>query len=143
MEFESCWERIVSNTNIRNLSQLADIVGTTQPTVTKKKQKKVFPVEWAYLIGQEYNLLTEWILKGEGPKRLEKTYRLEAKKEYRNPFMNEIDEWLYEISKDDPRKPIWFEIEFESKFELFKEWKQKREQDESEGYKFGASQNAA
>ncbi|MCI5146940.1 MAG: hypothetical protein D3923_15810, partial [Candidatus Electrothrix sp. AR3] len=70
MKFKIVWERIQKETDIENISQLSRIVGKTQPTVSaKKNQGKEFPIEWAYLVGERYNLVTKWILTGEGPKK--------------------------------------------------------------------------
>ena len=62
--FSEVFERIRRETDIKNTVQLAKIVGFAQPTVSKKKKLKKFPVEWAYTIGQKYGILTEWIMKG-------------------------------------------------------------------------------
>jgi hypothetical protein len=77
MVFEEIWGRITSETEIKNLTELGRIVGSTQQYVSKKKKKDEFPVRWAYTVAKKYNLLTEWILTGEGPKSIEeRVYRL-------------------------------------------------------------------
>lgn len=70
MEFISVWKRLKENLRIKNYSELAEIIGVSASNVSKKKQKNEFPANWAFLIGKKYNLSTEWILTGLGPKVL-------------------------------------------------------------------------
>jgi hypothetical protein len=70
MSFLSVWQRILEETDIKKLNELAEIVETTQPYISRKKKQDDFPVEWAYKVGRKYNLLTEWLLTGEGPKKI-------------------------------------------------------------------------
>lgn len=68
--FDEIWGRIKSETQVKSMVSLAKTAGTTQQNVSKKKKEKKFPIEWAYKVGRKYGLLTEWIMTGEGPKRL-------------------------------------------------------------------------
>jgi len=102
------------------MSQLAEIVGVTTSSVTKKKQQNIFPVEWAFLIGRKYDVLTEWILLGIEPKRLTAEKNENFKEEdsnneevevvecYRNrKFIKRvpiIKGGLYEVDPLNPRK---------------------------------------
>jgi len=70
MNFINIWNRIQASTGIKNLNELSEIVGTSQPTVSRTKKEGQFPVDWAYKIGRKYNLLTEWIMTGTGPMRI-------------------------------------------------------------------------
>jgi hypothetical protein len=87
MDFATVWARIKDSTDIKNISQLAVIIGKTQPTVSaKQSQKKEFPIEWAYLVGKKYDLSLDWLLTGEEP------IRAEAAREPKNSFVLLIDE---------------------------------------------------
>lgn len=133
--FDEIWERIKSETNLSSFKDLGEIIGRTGPAVSGAKAKNEFPPGWAYLVGKKFGLITEWIMTGEGPKRL-------AEREGMNPFLVEVNEWLIEEVKRNPKQEIWFEVEFEKKFQEFKEWKRKRDQGESGGNSFPSSKVA-
>lgn len=122
MDFSKVWERVRKEAGIKNMSQLAQIIGKTHQTVSAKKaQGKEFPIEWAYLVAKEYNLSTDWILTGEGDKHVE------GKAEPKNKFIIRLEAWLNYLTARDPRKEIWFECEIERHFPEFKEWEEKKE----------------
>lgn len=70
MKFLDVWDRIKKETPLRSLNDLAILAETSQPNVSRQKKEGVFPPGWAYAVGKQYGLLTEWIMSGEGPKRL-------------------------------------------------------------------------
>ena len=121
MDFNSCWERVKGNTDLKTLEQLAEIAGTTQPNVSKKKNKGIFPADWAYLVGRKYGLLTEWIMTGEGPKKLS-----DIKRSNNFDFLLEIDEWLAELVAEEPFREDWFRGVFIDSFKQFAEWRFKK-----------------
>ncbi|KAB2891600.1 MAG: bacteriophage CI repressor [Desulfobulbaceae bacterium] len=123
MSFSSIWKRILEETDIKNLSELAGIVGTTQPYVSRKKKNDEFPVEWAFKVAEKYNLLVEWLFYGRGPRRLS-----DASSTFNQSFLKEIDEWLSEFIAAEPNRKEWFECSFEDCFPLFKEWRKFRTQ---------------
>jgi predicted transcriptional regulator len=134
-EFNEIWARIKAETNLKSLQSLANIVKISQPAVSEMKGKGKFPPGWAYLVGKEFGLLTEWIMTGEGPKRLSDRQEI-------NPILVEVNEWLKEEVRKNPKKGIWFEVEFGEKFQEFSEWKRKRDQGESGGDIFPSSKVA-
>ena len=122
MSFLQIWERVTAETDIKKLNELADLVGTTQQYVSRKKSKNEFSVEWAYKIAQKYDLLTEWLMTGKGPKRLSD----EKSEVLSHPILLEIDEWLAGLVVEKPEATSWFTFEFESKFPMFSEWKKRK-----------------
>ena len=68
LNFSEIWNRISCETDIKNYSQLAQLIGISQQSVSSAKRKNRFPINWAYNVAKKYNLLTEWILTGKGPK---------------------------------------------------------------------------
>lgn len=94
--FDKIWERVKSETQVKNMLNLARTVGTTQQNVSKKKKENKFPVEWAYKVAQQYGLLTEWIMNGEGPKRLKDVVDPSDQEEQNTGI---IEEWVQEIRK--------------------------------------------
>lgn len=122
MIFSKVWERIRKEAGIKNISQLAQIVGKTHQTISAKKaQGKEFPIEWAYLVAKKYNLSTDWILTGEGDKHVE------GKTGPENKFILRLEAWLNELKAGDPRKEYWFQCEIERTFPEFKEWEEQRQ----------------
>ena len=121
MNFADVWARIKKETHIKNLTQLAEIVGKTQQAVSAVKGKgKEFPVEWAYIVGKKYDISLDWLLTGEEP------VRAGTAKEPKSSFVLLIDEWLYEMKREDPGREEWFRCNFEDCFPSFKSWAQRK-----------------
>ena len=68
--FFEIWARINGETPIKNFTQLAEVVESSKQSVSRKKNEDEFPVEWAFKVSQKFNVNTDWIMSGEGPKRL-------------------------------------------------------------------------
>ncbi|MCI5165860.1 MAG: hypothetical protein D3903_07140 [Candidatus Electrothrix sp. GM3_4] len=117
--FTEAWERIRSETEVRNFKELGKVIGITQPGISGRKKTGNFPIEWAYLIGKKYNLSTEWVLTGKGSKR-----KIEPPKE--KTYIDILGVWLDEYALPDARNRAIFEVKLESTFPEFKEWLDKR-----------------
>lgn len=116
MLFDEIFTRVKNETKIRNISELAEFLGTSQPYVSRRKSLNDFSVKWAYQIAIEYGLSTEWIMTGKGPKKLGTTIYLS------NEYLLLLEEWLNELKLNDPRKEYWFQCNIEEAFPGFKEW---------------------
>ena len=116
--FEEALARIKAEVGIKTLSGLAEIVGSSQQYVSKKSKESEFPVQWAYLVGKKYGLLTEWIMTGEGPKRIEEKGR--------SAFLVELEGWAKEVSESENLK--WLENQIENQFPDFKRWREEKTQ---------------
>lgn len=68
-DFDQIWQRLQFVTTMKNLSQLALILGIKQPTISKAKKHGEFPLKWALCIAKVYFLNTDWVLYGSGPIR--------------------------------------------------------------------------
>lgn len=88
-------------------------------------KKGVFPIKWAYTIGVKYNLSTDWIITGNGPKK--KNERPKKK------FLLLVDQWLNIISKNDPGRDEWFKYHFMDSFPSLKGWFEEQEAAEKGG----------
>lgn len=119
--FDSVWHRVQEATNIRTITELSEVVGVSQPNVSKRKKEGLFPEEWAYRVGSKYNVLTEWVLTGKGPKRLEHCT---------NGIFKELEEWVLQMSGSGNNE--WFVNQVEVAFPLFKEWKKRKIESESD-----------
>ena len=84
--FDEIWKRIKKETDIQQLKELAKIIGTAQQSVSRKRKEDKFPIEWAYLVGKKYNLSTDWIIEGSGPKRPDESVE--------DKYMVMLEQWL-------------------------------------------------
>lgn len=66
--FEEVWERIHQATDLKNLNQLAKILGVKQPAMSRAKKEGRFPLKWAIYISNLYVFNPDWVLYGKGPK---------------------------------------------------------------------------
>lgn len=119
-EFEEIWARIKFETNLKSLQSLANIIKISQPAVSEMKAKGKFPPGWAYLVGKEFGLLTEWIMTGEGPKKLNERVNM-------NPLLDDVNEWLNEEEKHkDAEFRILFRRQMIRAFFDYEDWVKKR-----------------
>lgn len=125
-EFEEIWGRIKLETKLKSLQGLANIVKISQPAVSEMKAKGKFPPGWAYLVAKEFGLLTEWVMTGEGPKRINEKIKLK-----KINILEEVEEWLCEEIEKNPRRESWFELQMIDCFESFKKWKEEKEESEA------------
>ena len=122
IDFFSVWHRLRKETPIKNLTQLSEIIGTTPQNISPKKKQDTFPVEWAFAVAQHYGLLTEWLVTGEGPKRLSE---INSKEE--EIFRGDLRDWLAERIREDPDFMIGFTARCAVYFPEFAEWLKKKE----------------
>ncbi len=125
MNFFKSWERIKQETELKTLRNLAELLNITQPSVSERKKKGKFPIEWAYEIGMKYNLSTDWIMTGEGPKR--------KNEELKKKFLLIVDEWLTQLTENDPGREDWFKYHFMDSFPNFKDWFEEKELEGNKG----------
>jgi hypothetical protein len=135
--FDEIWERIRKETDLKTLAELGQVVEKKQQTISYSKSKNEFSPAWAYIVGKKYGLLTEWIMTGKGPKRIE-----DATVYRKFDILNEVEEWLTEEVKNNPRRESWFELQMLDNFESFKKWKIKRDEAEGGESKFPTSKVA-
>jgi len=127
--FLEIWERVKKETNLSTFTQLAELVETTHQYVSRKKAKNDFLVMWAFVIAQKFNLSTDWIMTGKGPKRHKEGDEI-------NPLLAEVNEWLNEEGKHKDKE---FEILFRNQmiraFFDYEKWVDKKtKQENSESF---------
>lgn len=135
--FDAIFSRIQSETGIKSVRQLSEIIGRKHPTVSAAKTKDNFSANWAYELEKKYGLLTGWILTGKGPKRIGGEERRD-----KYPIIGELEEWILEEIKKDPKKKDWFEVHLLESFPKFEKWKQRKEESESSANGFLSSKIA-
>lgn len=118
--FDEVFDRIKRSTGIKNFVQLAENIQVTQQAVSKNKKKNIFPLDWAYLLAEKYNLEFIWLIRGEGKQKSEIIPKQRA-----NHLLDEIEEWLEREKQREPKILDWFEVEFKENFPKFAEWKRK------------------
>jgi hypothetical protein len=121
-DFEEVFERVKKAADIRSLVQLAEIIDVTQQAVSLNKKKNIFPLEWAYIISEQFNLELNWLVKGEEKAKEEIVFS-----ERTTHVLNEIERWLNKERANEPKIIDWFDVEFKEKFPKFAEWKRKAE----------------
>lgn len=130
--FSEVWTRIKSTTELSNYNELASIIGVSQPTISRLKKIDSFPVEWAFLVASKYGLLTEWVLKGEGPKRLSEhkneTLLLSKKDDKLNDKFKTLEKWVSRLSGGNLEHSDWFWMQLDAAFPMFKEWRLEKEE---------------
>lgn len=125
VSFTETFERIKDETDLKNLADLARFIRTTRSYISRVKKKDEFPINWGFLVAQKYNLSTDWVLTGNGPKRLtniENNKNEHHCKSEKERILNCIDEWLTELIEKDPRRTSWFECFLEDNVPEYKEW---------------------
>jgi hypothetical protein len=115
--FDKVWIRLLEATPIRKNKDLALSVGINESVVSTRKKENKFPAEWGFVVAQKYGLNTDWLLTGKGEIKIEK-----------KDIVNEIQEWLDDVSATNKDFKIWFKVQFESKFPEFTEWKKRKEE---------------
>ena len=123
MNFDKAWERIRSATDVQTFGQLGEIVGKTQSNVSVRKRKGDFPIEWAYLVAEKYNLSTKWILTGKGTRSSNQTEVNTVEYE----FILLLNEWATEFLEENSKNQIWFERQIERALPEFERWMRSRE----------------
>ncbi|MGR0479892.1 MAG: helix-turn-helix domain-containing protein [Candidatus Electronema sp. V4] len=116
--FEEIAGRLKKEFGFKKDRQLIDILEIPQPTYNSRKTRNNFSAEWVVLLSMKYKFQVRWILTGEGPKKTDGT----DEKPIGNKFLLQVAEWLEDVAQRDPRKPAWFELQFESLFPEFKTW---------------------
>jgi transcriptional regulator with XRE-family HTH domain len=138
-------------------NKLAEIIGISQGSLSEIENGKREPSgKVFYGLAKNTDIDIKWLITGEktgeGPKRLseddgmnplltgeERTKSIvqledEPKGGRKFDIINEVEEWLGEEVRRNPKKEIWFEVEMQESFSSFKEWKRKRDQQESGEY---------
>lgn len=123
--FSDCWSRIKKSTDISTLTDLADILDVSQPTVSRKKAEDIFPKNWAIIVGYKSNIHPEWIMTGN-----ESFKSRETTPSFKNDILEDIEKWLSEQIKKEPFREGWFEGTFLDAFPLFAEWKKSQKDQE-------------
>ena len=119
--FLEIWGRVKEKTNLSTFTQLAELVETTHQYVSRKKAKDEFPVNWAFVIAQKFDLSTDWIMTGKDPKQISEGTGI-------NPLLVDVNEWLNEEKK---HKNAEFRILFQEQmiraFFDYEKWKLRKE----------------
>ena len=130
--FEDIWQRVKNATEIKNMAKLAETLGISQAAISKAKAKKEFQISWAFRLGQQYGILTEWIMTGEGPKRIEEAAKESVSVGISQPgsdvtpdFFAQLAEWARETSGTEDLQ--WIEKQIDVCFPAFRMWREEKE----------------
>ncbi len=111
-----------------NQAQLAKVLGVEQSAVSKMESggKQIDCVS-LQILHNELGVDMNWLLTGDGQKKSEP-----AGEEGVSSAIADLQEWLQEISHEEPGRVQWLEMELRDKFPHFAEWIKKREQENAE-----------
>ncbi|MDD2469240.1 MAG: helix-turn-helix transcriptional regulator [Desulfobulbus sp.] len=113
-------------------NKLAEIIGISQGSLSEIENGKREPSgKVFYGLAENTDIDIKWLITGEKTgKGQEKSARAEKVRKFN--ILNQAEEWLtVEVGKN-PKKEIWFEVEFEKTFEEFKKWKEEKEESAAE-----------
>lgn len=131
--FDEAWERIKQETPLRILTELSEITGITQGGLSNARRRGDFSANWAYLVGQKYGLLTEWIMTGKGPKKIDQC-------DEKFLFFEELMQWAKITGGSENIN--WLFNQIENFYPMFKEWRKRREEGEEVRSEFPSSRVA-
>lgn len=102
---------------VKEDKQLAEIIGIIPEELANRKRRGTL-IQTLFLeaIKRELNL-NEIFYPGK-------------KKALAREFLQEIEEWLDQLSKKEQGRDVWFEHHFKDSFAGFKEWKEEKEKSE-------------
>ncbi|ADW17506.1 helix-turn-helix domain protein [Desulfobulbus propionicus DSM 2032] len=105
------------------LVQLSELIGISHGSLSGLENNKSKPSAETL---SNLCLYTEidivWLLTGRREKPIER--KIPTRK---FEIFEQAEEWLREEVQKNPKKEIWFEVEFEKTFQEFKEWKEGKE----------------
>nr|WP_320011293.1 helix-turn-helix transcriptional regulator [uncultured Desulfobulbus sp.] len=113
--------------NNLTLVQLSEIIGISHGSLSGLENGKSKPSAETL---SNFCLYTEidikWLLTGEKAKEEKKESPINRERK-KIEILNQAEEWLEEIVEKNPKREIWFEVEFEKTFQEFKKWKEEKE----------------
>ena len=115
-------ERVRQKTGRNSDKELAELLGLKQGNFSARKQRgSLLPVVVEWAINTDIDL--NWLLRGEAERN-----------DVQPTFLQKIEIWLAELTREDGRADSWFEYEFERAFREFKKWRMEsvRKQDNME-----------
>jgi hypothetical protein len=111
-------QKLIEELTGGNVSKFARISGINEQTCHTFVKGRLPNTEALYGICENFNVNINWLLTGEGQKRRDDG----EEKPLKNKFLMQVADWLEDVARRDPRKPAWFELQFESLFPEFKSW---------------------
>jgi transcriptional regulator with XRE-family HTH domain len=114
---------------IRNgmtLVQLSEIIGISHGSLSGLENGKSKPSAETlanFCLNTEIDI--RWLLTGK-----EANSKKDVSKIKKFEILTQAEEWLTQEVKKNPKREVWFEVEFEKAFEEFKKWKEEKEESE-------------
>lgn len=65
-DFQSAYQRILEATGLRTQTEVADLLGIAQSSVSDAKRRKSIPAQWFLILFDKYALNPTWVRTGEG-----------------------------------------------------------------------------
>jgi transcriptional regulator with XRE-family HTH domain len=112
-----------------NGKTFSSIIGISQGTLSDIETNKTKP-STKTLAGviRNTDINIEWLLTGEGDETASKNYDINSDDRIKYfGILNELNEWISEESRKNPKKEIWFEIQLFESFPAFKKWMENKD----------------
>ncbi len=117
-ESKKIFERIKNVTNLKSKKEILEEGGVTNyNSAINIIGRTGFKTDWAFKIGQKYNICPNWIMTGE--------YRQGKCTE--EEFAVDLNKWISKKEKKDRRSRIYIEMKIEEALPEFKEWRGKKQ----------------
>jgi len=120
--------RLLRKNNNLTQSELAEKLEVSQGHISAlEKNEKKPGSEILISLRRYFEVDLNWLLTGE-KELVSNKKKIQARK---FGILEQAEEWLTEIVEKNPKREIWFEVEFEKAFQEFKEWKEEKEENET------------
>ncbi len=116
---------------VREDKQVAEIIGIIPEELANRKRRKTLTLTLfseAIKRGMDLNQLFYHEKNKEQARRV----NIDTNKNKRKfEILDQAENWLAEEVDKNPKREIWFEVEFEKNFQEFKKWKEAKEESEA------------
>ena len=129
-DIEKIIERAIKLSGVNNEAQLCKKMEITQSGLGSRKRR-----------GTAKELIFTWAEKNEYDLNF-LFHGIEKEEKITNHVLNELQQWITEIEKNNKDFKYWFKVELERKFPEFSEWK-KRKEERPENNKLSGFSNVA
>jgi len=103
------------------LVQLANLIGISHGSLSGLENNKSKPsAETLSNLCLYTDIDIEWLLTGN-----------KSKKQGKPRILGELEDWISDEIKKDPKREDWFEIQLKDSFPAFKTWKEEKEESEA------------
>ena len=113
-----------------NAKKFAEKSNNNSVTLHNYLKGRIPKADALFNICETYDVNLNWLIAGRGSKDL--NLAVSKVKISNFPEIEELQEWITEICREEPDRRAWFRMELKDKLPLFAEWLKKRHEAEAE-----------